>query len=153
VEPSVLGVVLDSSIVITAERKGLSVPLLIEAILSAFGDIELSLSPITVAELVHGIYRTRTATVSRRRRAYIEELVNLVPLHPITLRTAYLVGQIEGEEAAKGNVLPSNDLLIAAAAIEQGYAVLTENLRHFEKIPGINVMSLSSTGNGRESTL
>jgi predicted nucleic acid-binding protein len=27
-----------------------------------------------------------------------------------------------------------NKDLIAAAAIEQGYAILTENLRHFEKI-------------------
>lgn len=32
---------------------------------------------------------------------YIEEPVKLVPLHPITLRTAYLAGQIEGQEAAK----------------------------------------------------
>jgi predicted nucleic acid-binding protein len=29
--------------------------------------------------------------------------------------------------------------MIAAAAIEQGYAILTENLRHFEKIPGLVV--------------
>jgi predicted nucleic acid-binding protein len=78
---------------------------------------------------VHGIYRARTPKVSQRRREYIEELVNLVPLHPITLQTGYLVGQIEDQEAAKGNVLPFNDLLIAAAAIEQGYAVLTGNPR------------------------
>jgi predicted nucleic acid-binding protein len=65
---------------------------------------------------VHGIYRARTPKVSQRRREYIEELVNLV-------------GQIEDQEAAKGNVLPFNDLLIAAAAIEQGYAVLTGNPR------------------------
>ena len=95
-----------------------------------------------MAELVHGIYRARTPKVSQRRREYIEELVNLVPLHPVTLQTAYLVGQIEGQEAAKGNVLPFNDLLIAAAAIEQGYAVLTENLRHFEKIPGVRILKL-----------
>jgi predicted nucleic acid-binding protein len=50
------------------------------------------------------------------------------------------VGQIEGQEAAKGNVLPLNDLFIAAAAIEQGYAVLTENLRHFEKVPGVRIL-------------
>ena len=91
---------------------------------------------------MHGIYRARTAEASQRRREYIEELVSLVPLHPVTLETAYLVGQIEGQEATKGNVLPFNDLLIAAAAIEQGYAVLTENLRHFEKIPGIQVLKL-----------
>ena len=39
-------------------------------------------------------------------------------------------------------MLPFYDLLIAAAAIEQGYAVLTENLRHFEKVPGIQVLKL-----------
>jgi predicted nucleic acid-binding protein len=127
--------VLDSSVVITAERKNLPVPQLVEAIQTAYGEIELSLSPVTVAELVHGIYRAKTPETSQRRHAYIEELVNLVPLHPVTLQTAYLVGQIEGQEAAKGNVLPFNDLLIAAAAIEQGYAVLTDNLRHFERSP------------------
>ena len=50
------------------------------------------------------------------------------------------MGQIEGQEAAKGNVLPFNDVMIAAAAIEQGYAVLTTNLRHFQKIPGLTVI-------------
>jgi hypothetical protein len=69
-----------------------------------------------VAELVHGIYRAKTPEASQRRREYIEELVNLVPLHPVTLQTAYLVGQIEGEEAAKGNVssppLPSNRAML-----------------------------------------
>lgn len=60
----------------------------------------------------------------------------------MTNRTAWIVGQIEGQEAAKGNTLPFNDLMIAAAAIEQGYAVLTGNLRHFQKIPGLIVVPL-----------
>jgi predicted nucleic acid-binding protein len=138
-ESALLGVVLDSSTVITAERKNLPVPQLIEAIQTAYGEIEVSLSPVTVAELVHGIYRAKSPEASQRRRAYIEELVDLVPIHPATRRTAFLVGQIQGQEAAKGNMLPFNDLMIAAAAIEQGYAILTENLRHFEKIPGLVV--------------
>jgi tRNA(fMet)-specific endonuclease VapC len=79
---------------------------------------------------------------SQRRRAYIEELADLVPTHPMTRQTAFLVGQIQGQEAAKGNVLPLNDLIIAAAALEQGYAILTENQRHFHKIPGLTVLSL-----------
>lgn len=141
-EPAVLGVVLDSSVVITAERRRLPVPQLIRAIRATYGEIEASLSPVTVAELVHGVYRAKTPEASRWRRDYIQELVDLVPLHPVTLETAYLVGQMEGEEAAKGNVLPFNDLLIAVAAIEQGYAVLTENLRHFGRIPGLRVLNL-----------
>jgi len=101
----------------------------------------LSLSPVTVAELVHGIYRAKTPEAAQHRREYIEELVNLVPVHPATKQTAWLVGQLERQEAAKGNTLPFNDLLIAAAAIEQGYAVLTGNLRHSQKIPGLKVVA------------
>lgn len=139
-EPSFLGLVLDSSPVIAAERKKQSIPDFIGAIFRAHGSLELSLSPVTVAELVHGIYRSKIVEAGQRRRQYIEELVSLVPVHPVTNRTAWLVGQIEGQEAAKGNVLPFNDLMIAAAAIEQGYAVLTSNLRHFQKIPGLTVI-------------
>jgi predicted nucleic acid-binding protein len=147
-EPTVLGVVLDSSVVITAERGSLAVPALVELIQATHGEIEVSLSPVTVAELVHGIYRAKSAEASARRRDYIEELLDLLPVHPVTTPTARLVGQIEGQEAAKGNVLPFNDLLIAAAAIEQGYAVLTHNLRHFERVPGLKVLRLQSPKRG-----
>jgi predicted nucleic acid-binding protein len=39
-----------------------------------------------------------------------------------------------------GNVLPFSDLMIGAAALEQGYAILTRNLRHFQKIPDLTVV-------------
>jgi tRNA(fMet)-specific endonuclease VapC len=142
VESNLLGLVLDSSIVIGAERNQQSVPQFIEAILRAHGPLDLSLSPVTIAELVHGIYRAKTPRVSELRRGFIEELVSLIPVYPATNRTGWLVGQIEGREAAKGNILPFNDLMIAAAAIEQGYGVLTGNIRHFRKIPGLTVVSL-----------
>lgn len=141
-ESTLLGLVLDSSSVVTAERKKQPVPAFIESIFRAHGSVELSLSPVTVAELVHGIYRSKTSDVAQRRREYIEELVSLIPVHPITERTAWLIGQIEGEEAARGNVLPVSDLIIAIAAIEQGYALLTGNLRHFQKIPGLTVVRM-----------
>jgi tRNA(fMet)-specific endonuclease VapC len=104
------------------------------------GPLDLSLSPVTVAELAHGIFRARTQAVAQARRLFVEELVDLIPVHPVTKQTGWLVGQIEGQEAAKSNVLPFNDLMIAAAAIEQGYAVLTGNLRHFQKIPNLMVV-------------
>jgi tRNA(fMet)-specific endonuclease VapC len=100
----------------------------------------LSLSPVSVGELVHGIFRARTPADAQSRRLFVEELVSLVPMHPITKQTGWLVGQIEGQEAAKGNVLPFSDVMIAATALEQGYAVLTRNLRHFQKIPKLTVV-------------
>lgn len=144
-ESPVLGVVLDSSAVISAHRNHQTIPEFIESILRTHGPVDLSLSPVTVAELVHGIYRAKTTDAGQRRRDYIQELLSLIPVHPATNRTAWLVGQIEGQEAAIGkaigNVLPFNDLMIAAAAMQQGYAVLTGNLRHSQRIPGLQVIS------------
>jgi predicted nucleic acid-binding protein len=79
------------------------------------GPLAVSLSPVTVAELVHGVYRAKTLEAGRRRREYIEELAGLVPVHPATSRTGWLVGQ----------------MMIAAAAVEKGYAVLTGNNSRF----------------------
>jgi predicted nucleic acid-binding protein len=50
-------------------------------------------------------------------------------------------GQLSGEQAAKGITLPADDLLIDSSAIV-GYAVATLNIRHFQKIPGLQVLSL-----------
>ena len=141
-ESAVLGLVLDSSSVIAAERNSQSVASFIEAILPVHGPVKLALSPVTVAELVHGIYRAKTVEAAQRRREFIEELLGIIPVHPMTQQTAWLVGRIEGQEAAKGNVLPFNDLMIAATAIEQGYGVLTGNLRHFRMVPGLTVVPL-----------
>jgi hypothetical protein len=62
-------------------------------------------------------------------------------VHPVTDETGELAGNISGEQAVKGIKLPIDDLLIGASAIEQGYAVATLNLRHFEKIPGLKVVT------------
>jgi predicted nucleic acid-binding protein len=59
-ESALLGLVLDSSVVIGAERNKQPIPEFIEAILRKHGPINLSLSPVTVAELVHGVYRAKT---------------------------------------------------------------------------------------------
>jgi predicted nucleic acid-binding protein len=138
---ALLGLVLDSSTAIAAERSKQSVADFMESILRAHGPVDLSLSPVTVAELVHGIFRARATAAAQSRRLFVEELVSLVPVHPIAKQTGWLVGQIEGQEAAKGNVLPFSDLMIAAAALEQGYGVLTTNLRHFQNIPNLTVVA------------
>ena len=64
-DATVLGLVLDSSAVILAERKKQSVAQLIEAIFVSHGPVELSPSPVTVAELVLGIYRAKNARVGK----------------------------------------------------------------------------------------
>jgi len=53
-----------------------------------------------------------------------------------------LAGKIDGEQQSQGVVIPFRDLLIGATALSLGFAVLTANLRHFQKIPGLTIMQL-----------
>jgi len=142
-ESALLGLVVDSTVIIAAERKRQSVEELLRVIRETFGEIEIAISAVTLAELVHGVVRANTSEIRNRRRAFIDELKKHVPVHPITDSTAEIAGQLSGEQAAKGIKLPADDLLIGASAIEQGYAVATLNARHFQKIPGLQVLSSS----------
>jgi tRNA(fMet)-specific endonuclease VapC len=137
VEPAILGLVLDSSV---TERKHQTVEELLNAVQKRFGEIEITMSAVSLAELVHAVARVNTPERRERRRAFIDELKKHMPVHPITEATAEIAGTIGGEQAAKGNTIPIDDLLIRSSAIEQGYAVGTINVRHFEKIPGLTVL-------------
>src|SRR5947208_3322720 len=75
-ESAILGLVLDSSIIIEAERKHQTVEELLAGVQERFGEIEISMSAVTVAELVHGIARAKKQEIRERRRAFIDELKN-----------------------------------------------------------------------------
>ena len=141
-ESPLLGLILDSSVIIAAERKRQTVEQLLTSVGQAFGEVEIAISAVTLAELVHGVARANTPEIRTARRAFIDELKKHVPVHPVTDSTAEIAGQINDKQAAKGITLPVDDLLIGASAIEQGYAVATLNTRHFGKIPGLLVRSL-----------
>ncbi len=84
--------------------------------------------------------RATTPEVKTRRRAFLDDLKKHVPVQPVTADAAEITGQLGGEQAARGVVVPIDDLLIGASAMEQGYAVATLNHRHFGKIPGLQVV-------------
>jgi predicted nucleic acid-binding protein len=62
-----VGVILDSSVVIDAERQGLTAAQFLRRIIQQLGEIEVGLCSITVSELAHGIYRANTR--ERREQA------------------------------------------------------------------------------------
>jgi len=141
-ESPLLGLILDSSVIIAAERKRQTVEEFLTSIGRTFGEVEIAISAVTLAELVHGVARANTSEIRTARRAFIDELKKHVPVHPVTDSTAEIAGQISGEQAAKGITLPADDLLIGASAIEQGYAVATLNARHFQMIPRLKVLAI-----------
>lgn len=135
-----MGLILDSSVAIAAERRDDHVAAMLKRIVAATGDQRAVLSAVGLTELVHGIYRARTAEACNRREAFIREMLNDVDVYPYTKETALLAGKLDGEQQSRGVTIPFVDLLIGATALEVGYSLLTVNPRHFRMIPGLSVV-------------
>jgi predicted nucleic acid-binding protein len=134
--------IVDTSVIIAAERRGHTIREILEQVRAVLGEIEIGLSVVTIAELVHGAYRTKAQTQQQRRLEFIERLSSDVPVHPVTLDIARLAGRIEGQQEAMGIQFAFEDLLIGATALHLGFEVATLNLRDFQRIPGLSVIQL-----------
>ncbi len=112
-----MGLILDTSVLIAGERFGENVRQVLQRVRTAHGETETALSAISIVELTHGIYRARTDADRERRRAFSEELYRDMIVHPVSLEIAQLAGRIEGEQAALGNIIALEDLVIGATAL------------------------------------
>jgi tRNA(fMet)-specific endonuclease VapC len=139
-DAAVMGLILDSSIVIAAERKGLSVREILEECKTLYGESEIGLSVVTIAEFVHGAYRAKDEGRKLRRLAFVDRLCWDVPVYPITVEIARTVGRIEGQQAALGFTLAFEDLAIGVTALELGYDIVTFNDKDFRRIPGLRIV-------------
>jgi predicted nucleic acid-binding protein len=103
------------------------------------GNEDIAISVISLVELAHGAVRANTAQRRATRLQFIEEILTALPIHQVTVSIAIRARQIHGENQAKGVGLPLADLLIGVTALELGYRIVTDNLRHFRLIPGLSV--------------
>jgi len=137
-----MGVVLDSSILIAGERRRDSVSDVLQRVEARCGKTVAALSAVTAVELTHGIYRAKTDADRKRRESFVEELFQAESVHPLTLELARLAGRIHGEQMGKGVSIDFPDLIIGATALHLDFELLTLNVRHFQAIPGLNIVSL-----------
>jgi len=86
-------------------------------------------------------YRAKTDADRQQRHAFSEEVYRDLIVHPVTLEIARLAGQIEGEQAALGNIIAFEDLVIGATALHLCFDVLTVNVKHFQRIPALSVIA------------
>jgi predicted nucleic acid-binding protein len=135
-----VGIILDSSVIIAAERRGNSVRQILEDIQAVHGQVDIGLSVVTIAELMQGAYRAKAETDKQRRIAFIDRLCSDVPVHPFTLEAARMLGRIEGQQATQGIAIAFEDLVIGVTALQLGFDVATLNVRHFQLIPGLKVV-------------
>lgn len=130
-----MGVILDTSVLIEAERREFEIKKFIEKReLEAYG-----LSVISVAELLHGVHRADSKKRRLRRSAFVEKVIELFPIYPFELSTARIYAELWSDLAKKGIQVGAHDLIIGSTALSLGFSVATYNMRHFNRIEGLNV--------------
>jgi tRNA(fMet)-specific endonuclease VapC len=95
-------------------------------------------SAITLSELFSGAYRLGAAsTILLDRLAKI--LLPNLPVIPFDTKAAIVYGQTRTGLESRGILIGDADLRIAAIALASDFIVITGNVSHFGKVPGLKV--------------
>ncbi len=96
-------------------------------------------STITVAELYYGVHKSPRPQEFKRRLE--REVLPRVRVIPFDRRAAEVYGRVraELERERRGRPLADPDLMIASIALSRGLTVVTGNVQHFARVPGLKV--------------
>jgi tRNA(fMet)-specific endonuclease VapC len=95
---------------------------------------EIALSSIVLAELYYGAALLPGATQLRTR---IRQFASGLRLFPWGAAAADHYGEIRAELERKGAPIGSMDMMIAAHARSLDAILVTNNLKHFRRVPGL----------------
>lgn len=127
---------LDSDILINLIRRAPSTMLI--AKLASVPPEQQFTSSITLGELVYGAYKLQTRTDELLQQLEESLLPNL-PVLPFDSAAARHYGEVRAELERHGMGLGDADLRIGCIALARGFTMVTGNVRHFQRIPGLTV--------------
>jgi tRNA(fMet)-specific endonuclease VapC len=99
---------------------------------------EAALSVITYGELIYGAEKSLA-----RNRSFkdLEELSSLLHVLPLPNDAARMYGFIRASLEAKGEMIGTNDLWIAAHAKSEDLTLVTNNEREFKRVAGLKIQN------------
>lgn len=97
---------------------------------------ELAMSAITFAELMNGAKKSQQVEANV---AKLNELAELIEIRSFDQKAAIFYGDIRSTLEKKGNIIGSNDLLIAAHALSLDWILVTNNEKEFKRVDGLRI--------------
>lgn len=97
------------------------------------GTHNCKISDITLAELYFGAFKSG----NEKHFNDVSEISKLFKKFPIQYMRKY--GEIRWELERQGLRIGDMDMFIAATAIEEELILVTDNIKHFSRIPGLKV--------------
>jgi predicted nucleic acid-binding protein len=130
-----VGVLIDSSVFIGAERSGADV----SSHIRGREEEDAFLSVVSASELLHGVHRAADPKTRAKRLAFVEGVLAAIPVLVVDLATARSHAQLWADLARQGKMIGVHDSWLAAACLAHGLRLATGNLREFPRVPGLEV--------------
>lgn len=102
-----------------------------------------AISVITYGELAYGAQRSARGAANMARVRRVAEIFPVLDVTPGVVET---YADVKSTLEADGTPLADLDLLIAATALLHGLTLVTNNLKHFARVPGLRVASWAREG-------
>lgn len=122
---------LDTNICIFFLRGLYDVPQRLEQI----GRRNCHISEITVGELLYG---AACSIQKEKHLRQVNELISLFAVEPI-YPVLPVFADIKAQLRKQGTMIDDFDLLIGATALKHGMVLVTENVKHLSRVPGITL--------------
>lgn len=102
----------------------------------------IAISVISLAELYEGVYFSRDQAKSQQLLdEFFAPDLNVLSINENVCR---VFGQQRGKLRKEKNLIDDFDLLIASTALQYNLTILTNNRKHFERIEGLQIISIPS---------
>jgi tRNA(fMet)-specific endonuclease VapC len=106
--------------------------------LSSTAPADCAISMVTVYELFCGLSKAQDPAKERQK---VEQFVLAINQLTFDRTSAETAAKVRGELERQGNVIGPYDLLIAGQALANGLTLVTNNVREFQRVSGLNVQS------------
>ena len=131
-----MGVILDSSVLIAAERGRFD----LQALLSAHATETFQIAAITASELLHGCERATDPRIRDRRVRFVESVIIQFGVVPFTILEAREHARIWAALEMEGRIIGPRDMEIAATALARDCSLATRNTVEFRRIPELRLL-------------
>ncbi|NQZ11166.1 MAG: type II toxin-antitoxin system VapC family toxin [Algicola sp.] len=101
-------------------------------------DAPKAISVITYGELVYGANKSAQVT---KNLVKVYGLRGILPIIEVSSAIMDCFGLLKAQMSKQGITVDDFDLLIGATAIAGGYTLVTNNEKHFSKIPGLDFVN------------
>ena len=97
---------------------------------------QCALPSMAVGELYYGAFKS---TVREDEFDRVSRFVDIFPEIQPSKRSMRRFGEIKAALELKGMRLNDADIIIASIAIEEGFALITGNMKHYSRIEGLEI--------------